>query len=377
MLVEKISNDSDETLEITGQALGSNEGHIFRSRKIQCSQKVSISSSLLSVNDITQTPSQIAWSCESDPHSWILKKPIQIKDRSDFVQYKKAWYRGTLEIYPTADALYLINHVPIDDYIASLIHGEMPETYNIEALKAQAVAARSYAVAQALKRRNYGLAWDVKDSDRDQMYPGAQRETRASLQAALSTKDEYLISDDQILKAYYSAASGGHSELPSYVWGRKDEDKHYVAKPNPWDKGRYQWNIDLSSGISALWQKLGKLIDIQVTHRTAGSRVENIKLIGSIREIDLSPRAFAKRLGMGSFKSLKFDITKNENGFKFEGEGWGHGVGLSQVAAQKMALAGNGYKKILAFHYPKTSIENLQRNKVLEDKSLRIPAHAR
>lgn len=377
VLVDKVDSEETQSFTVNGQALGSSQGHIFRSREIICEHKVSVASQLLSLENIGEIPRNVQWTCSATPHTWNLKSSISLKDRSGFVQYKNNWYRGQLELLQGRKYLFIINHVPVDDYIASLIHGEMPETYNIEALKAQAVSARSYAVAQALKRRRQNLPWDVKDSDRDQVYPGAQRETRASLTASIETKDEYLLSQGEILKAYYSAASGGHSELPSTVWGRHDEDIHYIAKPNTWDKGRYKWNIDLSTGIGALWQSLGKLIDIHVIDRSPGARALKLKLYGSKREIDLSTLAFVRKLGMGSFKSLKFDIDKTPTGFTFKGEGWGHGVGLSQVAAQKMALAGNGYKKILAFHYPKAELKNLNRVKLKKAPHLRFPPHAR
>ncbi len=377
VLVDRIPNNDSEKIVITGQALGSSQGHIFRSRTLTCENKISVPSTLLSLSPVGEIPQSLHWNCTAAPHDWTLKKSMTLKDRSGFLQYKSRWYRGTVELLPQNDFLYIINHVPIDDYIASLIHGEMPESYPIEALKAQAVAARSYAVAQANKRRKEGLPWDLKNGEKDQVYPGAQKESTASLQASFDTKDQYLVNNGEVLKAYYSAASGGHSELPSAVWGRANEDAPFTAKPNAWDKGRYQWNMDLSKGIAALWERLGNLIDIQVISRTPGARVSVLKLVGSQREINLTSRNFAKKLGMGSFKSLKFDIEKNPTGFTFKGEGWGHGVGLSQVAAQKMALAGLSYKKILEFHYPKVNLKVLSSPKETKAVELRIPTHAR
>lgn len=368
VLIKRVRSTEQKEIFVEGQALSTTDGKVFRSRKVRCLLEHRLPSALMASTSKIFTKKQAVWACGGKPHQWTMDKTIAFQDRSGFVQFEGAWYRGTLKWLPIGDDIWVVNHIPMDDYIASLIHGEMPESFPFEALKAQATAARSYAVARALKRRRQNLVWDLRATPHDQFYPGAQKESRNSLKAAAQTRGHYLMSDGQVLKAYYSAASGGHSELPSTVWGRPDEDKHYKAKPNAWDKGHYKWEIKLSRGIAYAWQELGKLIDIRVLSLTPGKRVQELELIGSQRNVQLTTKQFSRQLKMGSFKSQKFEITKVPTGFRINGEGWGHGVGLSQIAAQQMAKKGKSYREILAFHYPTAEIV---------DFSPKIPVQAR
>lgn len=368
VLIKRVSSSVQKEISVEGQALSTTEGKIFRARKVECRLEHRLPTALIASTSEMFTKKQAIWSCGGKPHQWQMNEAISFQDRSGFVQFEGAWYRGTLEWLPIGEDIWVVNHIPMDDYIASLIHGEMPESFPFEALKAQATAARSYAVARALNRRRQGLVWDLRATPHDQVYPGAQKESRNSLKAAAETRGHYLMSDGKVLKAYYSAASGGHSELPSTVWGRPGEDKHYIAKPNKWDKGRYQWEIKLSRSLAFAWQELGKLIDIRILKRSPGKRVKELELVGSQRNVNLSTKEFSKKLRMGSFKSEKFEITKLPTGFLINGEGWGHGVGLSQIAAQEMAKKGKSYKEILAFHYPTAEIV---------DFSPKMPLHAR
>lgn len=135
-----------------------------------------------------------------------------------FVSTKNKWYRGNLIIKRTDDGLTIINDVGLEDYIAGVVSAEMPASWDIEALKAQAVAARTYAIANLGKRNSLG--YDLKDSPEDQAYNGASGEKTKPCQAVVETRDKVLVYGGKVITAYYCASAGGKTKLASEAWGK-------------------------------------------------------------------------------------------------------------------------------------------------------------
>ena len=143
---------------------------------------------------------------------------IVIKPLSEgYVCTKSKWYRGFLRVQNKGGKLTVINDVDIEDYIRGVVPAEMPPSWEIEAHKAQAVAARSYAIANLGKRANLGF--DLKDTPEDQAYGGASAETPMTNKAVDETNGIVLTHDMKVITAYYSASAGGQSVTASDVWG--------------------------------------------------------------------------------------------------------------------------------------------------------------
>ncbi len=138
-------------------------------------------------------------------------------NETGFVSIKNKWYRGIIKIQNKNGKLTVINDVPLEDYIKGVVPSEMPSGWNIEALKAQAIAARSYAMSNLGKRSSLGF--DLYDTPEDQAYGGASAETSKTNQAVNDTKDIVLIYDMKIICAYYSASAGGQSVSADKAWG--------------------------------------------------------------------------------------------------------------------------------------------------------------
>jgi stage II sporulation protein D len=359
ILVAKIPAKSDETFRFDGQALMDASGKPLRNDKVVCNREASIASPLLSGELLPQ--GRVSWLCKSGTLAWTIKQSLRFTDRSGFVRVGNRWYRGALDLVQRGEALYVINAVAVEDYLSGLMHGEMPHAFEPEALKAQAVAARSYAVATALERRARGMIFDLSDNTFDQMYPGAHTESAKGGRAVLETVDSYLLVGNKVLKSFYHAASGGHSEVPSNVWGSApaSDASAFEAQPNPWDKGAYAWSLQLSPALFSRYSELGEIVDIQVSKWTEGFRVTSIKITGSLGEREMSMQELERLLGPAWIKSRKFEILKEAKSWKLSGEGWGHGVGLSQVAANNMAKAGKSYREILELHYPKATLQKM------------------
>ena len=131
-----------------------------------------------------------------------------------FLCAKRRWYRGEFIIYNISGGLTLINKLPLEDYLKGVVPSEMPSKWNAEALKAQAIAARSYAVATRNAGKHASKGFDLVDTTQDQVYGGASAEKPAADKAVEETKGIVIVQDDRgVLPAYYHASSGGQTKV--------------------------------------------------------------------------------------------------------------------------------------------------------------------
>ena len=142
----------------------------------------------------------------------IVIKP----EENGFVSVKRKWYRGYFKVVNDSGGLTVMNDIPLELYIRGVVPSEMPSGWEFEAHKAQAIAARSYAVANMGKRAKYG--YDLKDTPEDQAYGGASAETKQTNSAVAETEGIVLVCQGKIVPAYYSASAGGKTNTGSQVW---------------------------------------------------------------------------------------------------------------------------------------------------------------
>lgn len=136
-------------------------------------------------------------------------------DKDGYVSTKGKWYHGKLMVKNVGGKLTVINDIDLEDYLKGIVPSEMPPAWEFEALKAQAIAARSFALANLGKQAKYG--YDLKDNTEDQAYGGASAETNITNKAVEETHGLVLTYDMKIISAYYSASAGGMSSTS--VWG--------------------------------------------------------------------------------------------------------------------------------------------------------------
>lgn len=166
-----------------------------------------------------------------DKYYKIDSDNIVIKPNEDgFLSTKNKWYRGFFIIQNKNHKLTVINDVNIEDYIKGVVPAEMPSSWDIEAHKAQAIAARSYALANLGKRASFG--YDLNDTPEDQAYSGASAETPRTNKAVEDTKGLVLIYDLKIIPAYYYASAGGQTTNAGAVWGK---DLPYIRSVPSYD----------------------------------------------------------------------------------------------------------------------------------------------
>lgn len=154
----------------------------------------------------------------------VIIRPIN----QGFVSAKNKWYRGTFVIRNINEHLTLINKLDMESYIQGVVPAEMPSSWEYEAHKAQAIAARSYAAANMGKRAKYG--YDLKDTPEDQAYNGASAETKQTNKAVKDSYGIVLIYGLKVIPAYYSASAGGQSK----TW---EKDLPYIHSVPSFDDG--------------------------------------------------------------------------------------------------------------------------------------------
>jgi stage II sporulation protein D len=264
-------------------------------------------------------------------------------------------FRGQLILFsgPNQD-VWAVNELPIEEYVVGLINYEISSQWMMEAVKAQAVAARTYAVFQKAKRA--GELYHLDSSVNDQMYGGIQREDARSRTAVKQTEREILVYQGKPIFAVYSACCGGKTASPNPLWEgsfpylQSRECNFCLASPHFF----WKWEVpaeDLAKRLAAGGFPETRVREIEIRERSPGQRVLQLAVRGDQSRLLFSGKDFRRLLGFDLLRSTRF-VVKKENGiFSFLGRGWGHGVGLCQWGAKGMAEAGADYRSILKYYY--------------------------
>lgn len=271
------------------------------------------------------------------------------------IGYNNKSYKGCLCLTAQSQSgsLNIINYLDIEDYLLSVVPSEMPSSWPFEALKAQAIAARSYAMANLGKHAIDG--YDVKDTTEDQVYTGANSETKSSNQAVFDSKGLVLTYNGKPVCAYFHSTSGGSTELAENIW----------SKPLPYLKSvigqdqlspHYSWSYKFS--VDEIERKIvpdaGKLLSILVIARTPTQRATYLLFISSNNARILPAETVRRSLNL---PSSNFNVTSSDQAYTFDGHGFGHGLGLSQWGAKALAEQGYNAEQILKYYYKDVTVE--------------------
>lgn len=249
--------------------------------------------------------------------------------------------------------------IELEEYVLGVVGAEMPASFNIEALKAQAIIARTYA----LRANSRGTV--LSDNESSQSYKS--NEQLRSLwgssfdayynkikSAVNGTSGMYLSYNGNYIEAVYHSTSNGRTEDSVNVWG--NSFPYLVSVDSPYDNSNPSFLKSVSFSFSDISSKLGVIVtsetDFIINGRTSGDRVTSI----TVGEVTFSGVVFRNKLGL---RSADFDISKSDEGIIITTRGYGHGVGMSQYGANGMAKAGSSYRDILFHYYPGVSLKSL------------------
>jgi stage II sporulation protein D len=259
-----------------------------------------------------------------------------------------------------------IEEVPLEDYLVGVVASEMPADFNEEALKAQALTARTYIVKQLMSKQNHlGLpkGAQVGDTTMDQVYSSDDQlrkewgadyswKRKKVLDAVRATSGQILTYNGEPIQATFFSTSNGYTENSEDYWPSKLPYLRSVT--SPWDKSSPKFSNQQTFTVADFEAKLGVRLGNgsqigQITERTAGKRVGVVKFGNKT----LTGKDIREKLGL---KSSDFSWERKGGNIVISTKGYGHGVGMSQYGANGMAAAGKTYKDIVEHYYTGVAI---------------------
>lgn len=319
-------------------------------------------------------------SSENIPHGVAASAALEIRPAENaFLAVGRdtaSSYRGKLRLLPVEqDSFVVVNILDMEKYLEGVVGAEMPSYWYKAALRAQAIACRTYALYQMHLWAGQG-GWDIGSTQASQVYGGLAAEHRRVSEVIEETRGVVLTygreGQEKIFPAYYSSNCGGHTTDASAVFGENLPPLHGNSCPyceKVAQKRHYRWS-DVTMDKQVLSRRLlgrlealsdlGEIVDIKVTGRSSHGRVEKLKLFGSSgRTCAIDAESF--RLAVSSREkplfSSWYQLVDAGSSWRFEdGRGWGHGVGLCQCGSQQMARLGKDCVAILQHYYPQSTL---------------------
>jgi len=313
-------------------------------------------------------------------------------------------YRGEYHFLISGGKITVINTLSLEDYLKGVVASEMPSSWHIEALKAQSVAARSFALTSMGKFSDHGF--NVDDTTSSQVYKGVRAETAATNRAVDETAGKVAMYGGKIVQTYFYSSSGGKTENVKDVWG--GSIPYLIVVDDIYDKAE-GWTAsftpeDIKERLAEKGIYIGEVTDLEVAARSESDRIVDMLIKGTSGEHRLTrqePRTFfglrsnlyyiektiigggeAPKImtseGVKDFTfgimtkdgvqfipitnlmtkdDVKVIVPKRVTGYKFDGKGYGHGAGMSQYGAKGMAEQGFTYESIIKFYYPGVSVQ--------------------
>jgi stage II sporulation protein D len=282
----------------------------------------------------------------------ILQTSQGVVARDGYFQFGDRVYRGAAVALARDGQVTLVNAVDVEEYVRGVLPMEMPTSWQDEALKSQAVIARTYAIANLKPNSDY----DLCATERCQVYGGANVETPRGDAAAAATRGQILSWQGRPARTYFHAESGGYTASSREIWG--NVHPYLQARPDPGGvASQTPWRITVSTATLqqavSKYLRVGTIQTIRVVNRTESNRPTAIEINGSSGKGTITGTniyAFARAIGA---KSSMIDFV---TGNVVEGYGNGHGVGLSQYGARFFAAQGYAYTQILGYYYPGVAI---------------------
>ena len=275
-------------------------------------------------------------------------------------------YSGKINIIFRNNKILVINVLGVEKYLNSVVGSEMPHKWHIEALKAQAIASRTYA----LKKTNNGL-YDIDSTQTNQVYNGLESSTFKTRRAVRETRSLVITYKNKLINALFHSSSGGMTENSEEVWS---DPYPYLVTVKDFDQKnpKIRWNKEVSkSELKEIFPIIGGIQQIEVLNITETGRIKNLKITGTFGDKVITGKEFRSKLGL---KSTLFRPTisedfydkkdlNNQSNIQFHpfliisGMGAGHGVGMSQWGARYMADKGYKANQILKYFYKGVNIK--------------------
>lgn len=284
------------------------------------------------------------------------------------ISWGKDKYQGELQLLTSSgqESCDLVNLIPLEAYIRTLLSKEMNGTWPVEALKAQAVAARTYAYdrlkhQQSLNLEAQAKLYHLESSEKDQVSGSFKDITEKTTRASRDTEGEILVGPSgRIAPVFFHSKCGGKTLRPDQVWGGVEEGYRSVECKFCQKTGMKDWDQKIQNS------KVSQLVD-QVLKKYYSDEMQSQDLrimpdsmanselrLYSGDRLHIIKKSYLRNLaGRTILPSNNYILSQKNGEFRVEGKGYGHGVGLCQLGALELAKRGYDYKQILSFYFPR------------------------
>ncbi|WP_253696719.1 SpoIID/LytB domain-containing protein [Bdellovibrio bacteriovorus] len=350
---------------------------LVRVRLLSTSQKVQISGLGLKFHNLDRPYRQVAIPDSGQAEVRLMEREgkkvwslrINNKDPETLFSEKFLYIQGEnlrvgaqalpekVLLHASKEKVDVVGVMPLEDYVVGVLASEMPLSWPMESLKAQAVAARSYALAVMNERKD--KPYHLESSILDQVFRHVLAEDendpliKKALQAVRETQGQKLYaSNDKVLKAFFHSDCGGKTTTAKSVWNHGVNTGTAIDSSCPTNP-RANWKLSLSKEELHKRLQLPPIAKIDFIRNAADKRVLTVKVAmndSSFAEIPAND--FRQKIGFTELRSTMFTMNKVGENFVFEGRGFGHGVGLCQWGSRALSRSGMNYKQILTHYYP-------------------------
>ncbi len=285
-----------------------------------------------------------------------LSSPIDVRSAGG-LRVGGTWIPGAVRLIASEGRITAVAPIPLEEYVAAVLSEEAAPSFLPEALAAQAVAVRTYALLSMSRPRSpeYDLVSDVED----QVFDGLDGVAEVFRAAAEATSGEALYYRGNLAQAVYHSTCGGRTESALSAWGRdvpylRSQDCDDCRDSPVW---RWEYRMDAAEGrrvAAALGVPAGGEVRFEIARATPSGRADRIRISSGGVHAEVRASRFRRAAGYARIRSLAFEIRPAANGWIFQGRGYGHGVGMCQWGANGMAKEGRTHREILRRYYPGT-----------------------
>jgi stage II sporulation protein D len=283
----------------------------------------------------------------------ITAQVFRVKSRKGMLSYAGRPYRGYLTVLASADRLMVVSHMPLESYLVGVVNGEVDSSWPMDAVKAQVVAARSYALYQMNAEALY---YDLKTDVTDQVYAGVNSEDERAARAVKLTRGQVLYKDDALVQTFFHSSCGGNTTSAIEVWGVAQPAQDGVYCGDCEEAPYSRWNLSLQTreivrAVKILYPHVELVRTMGIHRRSRDGRVQTLFVETGEGRVLIDAGEFRKVMGYRRLPSTRFSLGMSGDRIVLTGEGYGHGVGLCQWGARGSALRGMDYRQILGKYY--------------------------
>jgi len=283
--------------------------------------------------------------------------------RDKGISVNGALYGGEIDIARGGEGLDIINRIELEEYLKGVLPKEVSYLWPMSTLKAQAIASRSFAVVEMLRRKS--KSYDLTADTFSQVYGGRSAQRWRTTRAVDATKGKVLEYEGKVLQANFHACCGGHTEDAALLWGYAPAPLKGVK--SPWCRWtpHFRWRVktptkDIITKLNERGYYFDRIDDIKTGPRDDSNRVEYVRIRSGNKWFEISAKDFMTAIGRKTLRSANFRVKKYPLFYLFSGYGWGHGVGMCQWGAFTMGLRWQSDKRILEHFYPGAKIVTLK-----------------